>query len=258
MSEVKDHFERVLTIDQFQGMLKDDELRISNVPAGRYFVDRDGQVVSMNMVYPRYIEPIKKVNGEYSIILYTPSLMAYDLAQLVLSTFQKPQDDSQKHIFRNSDLSDCRLTNLAWADKVLADESMRKATNLFISRQNDLGKIKQAEALCEPEQEMEDTHAFFNLPVATVDSCISNSFKFRRVMGDFCNALSTYLHTHQVDDEEQFHIRMAMTTVEHMSTLLDLPLHALTYVINTPPKTEAAMIIFEQTSHRVKGLLNNA
>lgn len=246
--------EKEITIDMFEKMLHDDDIRVANVPAGRYFAHRDGNVISMNRSYPRYIDPIRKVTGQYSIILYTPSLKAYDLGQLILSTFERPEQEDQQIYFKNTDLSDCRVLNLGWTDAQQATKLMSNASTAYIKQQSANRHAEMPDEVAEVNTS--ETHAFFDLPVATVNSCVPSTPKLRSVMMGFCDLLNKYLHTHHVDEEDHFHIRMTITTVEHMSSLVNIPGHALGYIVNTPPKAASGQIIFEQTQFRLKGLID--
>ena len=242
-----------LTIEEFQKMLKDDELRIANLKSGRYFVHRNGSVVSMTTAFPRYISPIRKVTGEFFIILYTPQLKAYDLAQLVLSTFHRKKEKNVDYIFKNDDMSDCSVVNLTWIDKDKADKSRRHASHKYIQMQIDATSSDKESISTEPSNQ---NHGYFELPVAVVDDCIPNNKNLRRLMDNFCASLNSHLHKHYVDEDDHYLIRTTVTSLEHMVNLLDLPIHALRHIVSTPPKAHAAKIIYEHAEYRLKGLLD--
>lgn len=248
MKEVKMDLD--ISVDEFKEMLDSDEVRIANVPKGRYFVHRDGYVISLNKNTPQYVEPVNKLSGQVSIILYTPNLKAFDLGSLVISSFYTPEDSKQGYIFINEDITDCRLSNLQWADTREAEAAFRKSSFLHVK------SAMTTESVLEPKLlESKKSEPLFSLPEGIVDVCVPNSDLFSGLLISFANSLKRFLHSHTIISyEDEFIIRLALMSCEHMSQLSQVPVNALFGILEQKPEVASASIIFDHMRFRIKSI----
>jgi hypothetical protein len=84
---------------------------------GHYFINKEGTVVSMNRETPSQIFPMVRSDGTYVVLLYTPNVKQYDVAEIILLTFCKSPSDKQFICYKDNNTSNCVLSNLYLGDE---------------------------------------------------------------------------------------------------------------------------------------------
>lgn len=135
---------------------------------GHYFVNHEGNVVSMNRDTPRQIFPMVRADGAYIVLLYTPIVKQYEVAELLLLTFRKPATDAQFICYKDNDNSNCVLSNLYWGDektfKKMKQAILKRQTARVLSNVQQKGDLILHEA--SEDQENEPTARIFALSAA--------------------------------------------------------------------------------------------
>jgi hypothetical protein len=84
---------------------------------GHYFINKEGTVVSMNSDTPRQIFPMVRSDGAYVVLLYTPNVTKYEVAEIILLTFSKSSGKNKFICHKDNNRSHCELSNLYWGDE---------------------------------------------------------------------------------------------------------------------------------------------
>lgn len=205
-----------------QKQIEKDELRLINLKAGHYYISRKAEIYSMNRAQPRQIQPIPKVNGEKIIVLYTPSITAYDVPSLVLNTFnpsksQKASTESQLLVpcFRDADPSNCSLTNLYWGD----DSEALKWRKVAMQR---LTLMQREQSDLEKEQQVAT-----EMEVTPVPSMVERTEVLSALINMIIDTSQRMVSNNRYDDETQFLLRMVILRFKHVSTQEFVPLENL-------------------------------
>lgn len=85
----------------------------------RYAINAKGTVISNSTEPPHVIQSCFNAKREATVILYTPSLRSYLVAELLLLTFKREGKTNEKKFihYQDSDRQNLSLDNLDWSDK---------------------------------------------------------------------------------------------------------------------------------------------
>jgi hypothetical protein len=109
-------FDTVTDIDSFKTM---------RLPSGRYLINKMGDIISLNSGVPRYVPVNQKRTGECFVVLYIPSMILFNVAELVLMTFIGKSAPDQVVCYKDYNYHNVALDNLYWGDQ---DEQMAHLT----------------------------------------------------------------------------------------------------------------------------------
>ncbi len=205
-----------------QKEIEKDELRLINLPAGHYYISRKGEIYSLNMAFPRRIEAIPKVNGEQIIVLYTPTITAYDVADLVLSTY-KPNtaDNSLSPCYRDANPANCKLDNLFWGDHEAVRNWRQNALNIASRARKETAS--DSEKVIEPEK-------WQSVPVPTM---VKRTAVISALIHMIIDTTQRMMSDHEYDDDTLFVLRMVVLRFKNVAHKEFVPIDNLRSVFET-------------------------
>lgn len=187
------------------------ELRLINLKAGHYYISKEAKIYSFNFAQPRVIQAIPKLSGEQIVILYTPSLTAYDLPELVLSAFQPIESGKQLYpCFWDLDPANCLLQNLYWGDE---NQSLKWRQKAYLTLRQ---RREEAEKAGLPvEQDLVEEEVVE--PVPRMPRRTPEMTRLCKMIADTTIRLLSDKKKY-VDDETQFVLRMLHMRFQHAMT----------------------------------------
>jgi hypothetical protein len=199
-----------------QKKIEEDELRLINLKAGHYYISRDAKIYSLNLSFPRELKPIPKLNGELVIVLYTPVITAYDVPDLMLSTFSPSSSSETLYpCFYDADPSNCHLTNLYWGDL----EESKRWRQISMSRT----AAKRSELVASGNVKNEE----IGVAIEPVPSMVRKTPVLSSLINMIIDTTQRMMSNNVYDDDTQFVLRMVILRFKHVRSQDYLPLENL-------------------------------
>jgi len=104
--------------------------RIATIHSANYFVSPHGELISLNKPNPKVLAPREVASGEIVVVLFTPRMQRYLVAQLVLEQFVGPSDE-RVPVYKDGDPRNVYLDNLSWGT---AQQLAVNQTNVLVAR----------------------------------------------------------------------------------------------------------------------------
>lgn len=130
----------VISPAQILQKIEDGEFRLINLEQSHYYISKSGDVISLNLPQPRHISPTQRTTGEYCIALYVPDVKVFNLAELILTTFDREAKEGEFACFKNLNPQEIQLTNLYWGS---ASERNKWRSEISMSRSKKMVEITQ-------------------------------------------------------------------------------------------------------------------
>jgi hypothetical protein len=98
-------------------------------PTGKYYINEEAIVVSMNSGLPKIIPRNARASGEQDVVLFIPYPTVFGLPELLLMAFDIERPSDTAPCYRDFDPSNVTLANVYWGD-MEAQRTCRNKLNL--------------------------------------------------------------------------------------------------------------------------------
>ena len=106
----------MVKLAQIPRLIEEGTFKKIMLPVGHYYINQDGEVISINHTVPRIIPINSRATGEKDVVLFIPHPTVFGLAELLLTTFGHARPDNTAPCYRDFNPVNVSLDNVYWGD----------------------------------------------------------------------------------------------------------------------------------------------